>query len=374
MCVTEQIIFRPHLSKFSTFAQFAESFDINENDLIFTERYILSPFFDCEKNKINVIYLEDYGTGEPTDKTVNAVLKAAEKLKYNRIIAAGGGSVLDIAKVIAVYDGKDTDWMYDHKDTLKKHCKLVLIPTTCGTGSEVTNIAIMNRLKLGTKMGLTSSETYADEAVLIPELLKNLPFTVFATSSIDALVHAVESSLSPKATEYTKLFGYKAVEMILTSYKKIVSEGKQILPELIEDFLIAANFAGLAFGTAGCAAVHALSYPLSGVYHVPHGESNYAMFTGVLKYYMRIKSDGEIAKLNDFISKLLGCDTKNVYDELENLLNNIIEKKALHKYGVRPEELPEYAKSVIETQQRLMVNSFVPLDEEQVLSIYKELY
>ena len=115
---------------------------------------------------------------------------------------------------------------------------------------------------------------YAESAVLIPELLEGLPFGVFATSSIDALVHAVESSLSPKATAYTKLFGYKAIEMIIKGYQKVVKEGKEVLPGLMSDFLIASNYAGIAFGTAGCAAVHATSYPLGGKYHVAHGESN----------------------------------------------------------------------------------------------------
>lgn len=180
-------------------------------------------------------------------------------------------------------------------------------------------------------MGLTSEEMYADCAVLIPEFLKSLLFGVFTTSSIDALVHAVESSLSPKATDYTKLFGYKAIEMIITAYKKISDEGRDVLPSLMDMFLTASNFAGLAFGTAGCAAVHALSYPLGGLYHVPHGESNYAMFTGVLKNYMEIKSDGEIVKLNKYLSELLECEEKDVYDELEGLLNNILPKKALHE-------------------------------------------
>ena len=145
---------------------------------------------------------------------------------------------------------------------LPKRRELVLIPTTCGTGSEVTNISILNRTRLGTKMGLVGPAMYADAAVLIPQLLEGLPFGVFATSSIDALVHAVESSLSPKATPYTKLFGYKAIEMLIRGYQTIAREGREARLPLLEDFLIASNYAGFAFGTAGCAAVHAMSYPL----------------------------------------------------------------------------------------------------------------
>ena len=222
-------------------------------------------------------------------------------------------------------------------------------------------------------MGLTSPEMFAQKAVLIPELLKSLPFKVFATSSIDALVHSVESSLSPKATDYSKLFGYKAIEMIITSYQRLVKEGKEILPDLMDTFLTASNFAGIAFETAGCAAVHALSYPLGAKYHVPHGESNYAVFTGVLKNYMEIKQDGEIATMNEFLANLLHCDVKVVYEELENLLNSVLQKKPLHEYGVTEKDAEDFAESVMKTQGRLMANNFVVLDYDRVLKIYKEL-
>ena len=143
---------------------------------------------------------------------------------------------------------------------------------------------------------------------------------------------------------------------------------------MLNAFLLASNYAGLAFGTAGCAAVHALSYPLGGAYHVPHGESNYAMFTGVLKNYMEIRQDGEIAVMNDFLANLLGCSADEVYERLEDLLNQILPKKPLRAYGVAREELKDFARSVMETQGRLMGNNFVPLDADRVLKIYEELY
>lgn len=370
-----QFMLNTEIHKFDTCKAFAEEFKLGEDDLVISNEYIYEPFFGALKTGARAIFQEKFGNGEPTDVMVEAIMAEAHKTSFKRIVAIGGGSVIDIAKVLAVSaPGQTTDDLYDAMPVLIKRAELVIVPTTCGTGAEVTNIAIMARTRLGTKLGLVGPALYAEQAVLIPELLKNLPFGVFATSSIDALVHAVESSLSPKASAYTKLLGYKAIEMIIRGYQRIVAEGKEVRQELMEDFLIASNFAGCAFGVAGCAAVHATSYPLGGKYHVAHGESNYAMFTGVLKNYMEIKQDGEIAVMNQYLANLLGCDVSCVYDELENLLNHILPKKPLHEYGVTKEDLPIFAKSVIEEQTRLMNNNFVPLDYDRVLKIYTELY
>lgn len=369
----KQLILKPELHKFQTCKEFAKEFELGEDDLILTNEYIFNPYFKELNLPVKTIFQEKFGAGEPTDIMVDAIINEAAKHTFKRIIAIGGGTIIDIAKVLAVTNGESVDKLYDKKNELKKHYELIIIPTTCGTGSEVTNISIINRTRLGVKMGLTSPEMFAEMAVLIPELLKSLPFKVFATSSIDALVHSVESSLSPKATDYSKLFGYKAIEMIITSYQRLVKEGKEILPDLMDTFLTASNFAGIAFETAGCAAVHALSYPLGAKYHVPHGESNYAVFTGVLKNYMEIKQDGEIATMNEFLANLLHCDVKVVYEELENLLNSVLQKKPMHEYGVTEKDTEDFAESVMKTQGRLMANNFVVLDYDRVLKIYKEL-
>ncbi|PXV87798.1 4-hydroxybutyrate dehydrogenase [Lachnotalea glycerini] len=369
-----EIILKSQISYFNTCSEFAKEFNLGSQDLVLTNEYIYQPYFGHLGLNISTIFQEEYGAGEPTDIMVDAIIKKADKMNCKRIIAIGGGTVIDIAKVLAVSAGESLDSLYANPKNIKKKYQLVILPTTCGTGSEVTNISIINRTRLGTKVGLVSPHMYADHAVLVPELLTGLPFSVFATSSIDALVHAVESSLSPKATSYTKLFGYQAIEMILKGYQVIAADGKEARLPLMKDFLIASNYAGIAFGTAGCAAVHATSYPLGGTYHVAHGESNYAMFTGVLKNYMEIRQDGEIAVLNQILSRLLGCDIHVVYDKLDELLSTIIPKKPLHEYGVKPEDLQIFTKSVMEQQSRLMANNFVPLNEKRVLKIYQELY
>jgi len=370
----KQIILQPELHKFDTCAEFAKEFALGENDLVLTNAYIYNPYFEQLGLKVHTIFQEKYGAGEPTDVMVDAIMAEAAKTGCKRVVAIGGGTIIDLAKVLAVADADNVDALYDKMPNLTKIRDLVIIPTTCGTGSEVTNISVLNRTRLGTKMGLVGPAMFADQAVLIPELLKGLPLGVFATSSIDALVHAVESSLSPKATPYTKLFGYKAIEMLIKGYQKIVRDGLDTRKDMMEDFLIASNYAGLAFGTAGCGTVHAMAYPLGGQYHVAHGESNYVLFTGVMKEYMCHKTDGEIAVMNQYLADLLGCGVGEVYEKLEDLLNQVLPKKPLHAFGVKEEDLPEFAKSVIQNQQRLLGNSFIPMTEELVLKIYKSLY
>ncbi len=120
--------------------------------------------------------------------------------------------------------------------------------------------------------------------------------------------------------------------------------------------------------------MHALSYPLGSKYHVAHGESNYVLFTGVLKNYLEINQAGAIAEMNAYLAALLGCDSGVVYAELESLLNQILPKKRLHEYGVTQDDLAAFTDSVMTTQGRLMANNFVELDEARVLKIYRELY
>ncbi len=364
---------KPDIYKYDTCKDFAEEFEIGKGDLVITNEYIYEPCFGDLGLECDTLFQEKYGMGEPSDDMVEAMY-ADCKGDYKRIIAIGGGTVIDISKVLALKDVSPLLDLYDGIRPIIKEKELILVPTTCGTGSEMTNLSILALNSRGTKKGLGSDEMYGDKAVLIPELLKGLPFGVFATSSIDALIHAIESSLSPKANCYTKMYGYQAIEMILNGYKKIRDEGQDARIPLLEDFLIASNYAGIAFGNAGCAAVHALSYPLGATYHVAHGEANYAIFSGVMYNYLEIKTDGAIAELSAFIADILECDVENVFVELENLLNILIPKKALHEYGMTEDEIDVFTDSVMENQGRLMANNFVVLDRDRVYKIYKELY
>lgn len=364
---------KPTIYSYDTCQEFVEDLQVGADDLIVTNQYIFDPNFKDLGLTCHVLFQEKYGMGEPSDEMAEAIYKDMPK-DVKRIIGIGGGTVMDLCKLFVLKQVSPVLDLFDGKIPVEKAKELILIPTTCGTGSEVTNVSVMALVSRNTKKGIADNALYADKAVLIAQLLKTLPFKVFATSSIDALVHAVESALSPDSSASFRVFSYNAIELILKGYLQIRDHGPEARIPLMKDFLLASNWAGIAFSVPGCAAVHAMSYPLGAKYHVPHGEANYAMFTGVMNCYMSIKSDGEIAKLNRFIADILGCEPENVYAELEKLLNVILPKKALHEYGVKEEELPEFAKSVIENQQRLMKHSFVPLDYDKVYGIYKKLY
>lgn len=369
----KQLSIHPDLYCYDTCKAFAEEFNIGKGDLVLTNEWIYNPYFGQLGLECDVLFQEKYGAGEPSDQMAEAIY-ADMKGDYKRIIAIGGGTIIDICKVLALKNPCPIVNLYDNKDAIEKGKELVIVPTTCGTGSEVTNVAVFALISRNTKMGLAVDQMYADHAVLIPELLMGLPMKVFATSSIDALVHAMESVLSPKASVYTQMFGYKAIELILNGYKVIAKDGEEARKPLLKDFLIASNYAGISFGNAGCAAVHAMAYPLGGVYHVPHGESNYCMLIGVFNKYMEKDPDGKIAELNKFIADILGCDVSDVYSELEKLLNNILQCKALREYGMKEAEIEEFADSVVANQQRLLGNNYVALSRDDIRDIYKVLY
>lgn len=370
----QQFVVKPEIRKYNIVKEFAEDFRPGPDDLIITNRFLYEPFFQPLHLESTVIFQEEYGTGEPSDEMVEKICRAVGTGNYNRVFGIGGGTVLDISKLFALKNQSPVLDLYDRKLPVEKAHTLILLPTTCGTGSEVTNISILELKSRHTKMGLAVEELYADTAVLIPELLQGLPFRFFATSSIDAFIHAIESYLSPKASKITETCSIEVMKTIIRGYKIIADCGENARYQLLDEFLMASTMAGIAFGNAGCAAVHALSYPLGGSYHVPHGEANYCVFTGVFSTYMQKEPEGKIKGLNDMLAKELNCSPSEVYDKLEELFNHLIPKKALHDYGVKAEELESWTDSVIEGQQRLLRNNYVPLSRDEIFNIYEKLY
>jgi 4-hydroxybutyrate dehydrogenase len=315
-----------------------------------------------------------YGPGEPSDEMMNTILRDVKPLKYNRVIAIGGGTIMDISKLLVLKGVENVTDAFERKISLVKEKQLIIVPATCGTGSEVTNISIAEIKSKKTKMGLADDALMPDDAVLIPELLRGLPFRPYIASAIDALIHAMESYVSPKATPYTQTFSRAAIEIIVDRFMKIAEYGPAYRFERLGDMLIASNFAGIAFGNAGTGAVHAHSYPLGGKYHVPHGESNYQFLTEVFKIYQQKNPTGKIQELNNIFTKNFQWPSEEIYDKLDELLSNLLEKKPLKEYGMTEADITGFAESVIKTQQRLLANNYVELTQKEIENIYRKRY
>ena len=370
-----QLTLKPEIFSFDMFAEFAQEFQIGPEDLIITNEYILGDYLKTGALKASVYFQERCGMGEPSDQMVQQMYEEISNLPpYRRVIGIGGGTVLDLSKLFALKHCDQIEQLFQREIPIEKEKEVILIPTTCGTGSEVTNISILAFVEKQMKLGLAADELYADKAVLIPEFLEHLPYQVFAASSVDALIHAMESSLSPKATPYTKLFGYRAMEMILQGYQTIALQGEEARIPLLKTFLLASNYAGIAFGTAGCGPVHALSYPLGGTFHVPHGVANYTVLQGVLEYYLKYPENKNIRELENHLAEILTCRAADAFYRLERLLQNILEKKTLQEYGADVPMLESWSREVEESQQRLLKNSPVPLTQTDIFEIYKNIF
>ena len=149
----KQLMIKPTIYKYETADAFVREFNIGKGDLVITNAYIYQPYFGKLNLECDVLYQEKYGAGEPSDDMAEAMY-ADMKGSYKRIIAIGGGTVIDISKLFVLKNVSPVDDLYDGKLEIVKDKELVLVPTTCGTGSEVTNIAILALNKKGTKKGL----------------------------------------------------------------------------------------------------------------------------------------------------------------------------------------------------------------------------
>ncbi|MGI6325663.1 MAG: 4-hydroxybutyrate dehydrogenase [Saccharofermentanales bacterium] len=372
-----EILLKPTLNKFLDFSSFAEEFILDENDLVLTNEPIYQFFMEPLQLPCRFVFQERYGAGEPSEEMITDLFADIDQDSYSRVIAVGGGAIMDIGKLLAIRRTGSVHAIFFKEAPVERAKKLVAVPTTCGTGSEVTNISVaIVRGQAGetTKLGLVSDLLIPDDVCLIPDMLRTLPYRPFFSSVIDALVHAVESYLSPsRATMTSELFGVKAIEMILEGLRRVSENGSEARLEYLDEFLTASCYAGIAFLQAGCASVHALSFPLGGTYHVPHGESNYLLFGKVLEKYDQIDPDGKLAELKQLIGRVLDCPSEDALEEMAVLEDKILPLEPLHKYGFRPEDIEIFADSVLENQQRLVVNSYVPLTRELIVEIYTEL-
>lgn len=359
---------------FDTVDDFIKEIIFEDTDFIVLSKSIYENYFKGKTKKAKVVFKGDYGQGEPTVTMMNAMIRDFMKSEYTRIFAIGGGAVIDMAKVLVVTQGEDVETLFKKEIEFDKHCELIAIPTTCGAGSEVSSISILEIESMKSKFGLADSKIRPDRAILIPQLLDNLPYKVFITSAIDGMIHAIESFLSSKSTIYTELFGCKAIEIYTDVMIGLRNNGGKLSQNDLKNCLLASNFAGIAFSNTGTGAVHALSYPLSGIYHIPHGEANALFLTQILDFYNHKNSNGKISYLRMLFSNKLECSSKDAFIKLGECLNDLIPLNSLSSYGMKTYEIELFTESVLKNQQRLLSNSYCELSKNDIIELYTKLF
>jgi 4-hydroxybutyrate dehydrogenase len=365
----------PTIYELKTFQQFVEHFQVTAEDTIFTEKFLYEKYM---KGKVDCQFLfqDDYGLGEPSDIIIDKILKDISGRKIKRMIGIGGGSILDITKLLCVANATSTEQIFEDQIPLVRDKELILIPTTCGTGCEVTCVSVVDITKQKSKIGKRIEANYADAAVLIEELLDSIPQHVFVHSSIDALIHAMEIFVAQTGNPYNDVFCKEAIKIIVTHFKKLAEEGLETRFAHIGQFLRAATFAGIALANTPCGAVHAFAMHFGSAHHVPHGESNARFLMAVFNKYAEIAPQGKLQELAQIINEALGIKAglADAFQALEDLINKLLPKKRLREYGVREEDIEPYVDKVIETQQRLLINNYVDLSRDDLISIYRAVY
>lgn len=358
--------FRLHTEIYSanSFKEALDGLKISRTDIIITNKFIIEK---ADFKDALVIDLDNYGRGEPKDTWVNEILKVTNAYEADRVIAIGGGATIDIAKFCTFADKRDVDGLFENKNDLKKKRELIIMPTTCGTGSEVTSVAVIERSRLASKQGLQLDEMFPDIAILVDDLLSTLPLRNFYVTSIDALSHAIESLLSPKANRYTDVFAKEAIHIIVKALMEANTSKR--LPKDMGASLIGANMAGIAFSIAGCATMHALSFPIGAKFHLVHGEAVYSVMAMTLRYYEEKGID--ISKLTDTLKDVFEVDKASALKELLEVLETAIKRPDLKAMGMTQDDAKWMGESVYENQQRLLVNSPVVLNSKDLTEIYK---
>ena len=366
---------KPSIVEIKTFNEFIEQFSISSNDTIFTEKFMYEKYM---KGKVdcNFIFQDDYGLGEPSDIIIDKILKDIFGKNIARIIGIGGGSILDIAKLLAIKDATSSEDIFEDKIPLVRDKGLILIPTTCGTGCEVTCVSVVDITKKKTKIGKRIEDNFADSAVLIEEMLDSIPPKVFLYSSVDALIHAMEIFVAKTGNPYNDVFCKEAIKTIITHYRDLAENGLEKRFNYIQEFLRASTFAGIALSNTPCGAVHAFAMHFGSVHHVPHGESNARFLMSVFNKYADISPSGKLVELSTIINEALNIDVgiKESFLALGELINQLIPEKKLREYGVKEEDIEIYVDKVIESQQRLLINNFIHLEREDLIAIYQEIY
>ena len=222
---------------------------------------------------------------EPTDVHVKEALDVCRSEQCDVIVAIGGGSSIDAAKAVAVMmtnEGTISDYVGNAKMFTKKPVPLIAIPTTAGTGSEVTKVTVIIDTKTDVKMMISQPALLPAVAIVDPLLTVSCPPSVTAATGVDALCHSIEAYISRRAHPVTDVLALSAIEAIIGHLRRAYENGQDI--EAREKMAIAAMKAGMAFSNASVTLVHGMSRPIGALFHVPHGVSNAMLLPGVLEF------------------------------------------------------------------------------------------
>ena len=315
-----------------------------------------------------VIY--DQVREDPPEDVVLTAVDVALDGDIDGVIGFGGGSSMDVAKVVAVLmaAGQSLADIYGVDQVAGPRLPLILIPTTAGTGSEVTPVAVITTGET-TKAGVSSRQLLPDVAVLDPDLTLGLPPRVTAMTGIDAMVHAIEAYTSKfKKNPISDNLARQALVLLSENIRTAVHEGHDRAAR--GNMLLGAMLAGQAFANAPVAAVHALAYPLGGHYHIPHGLSNSLVLPAVLRYNMP-----EAEPLYRELAPLVGGGSSAVdlVAELEAIVHDTGLPATLSEAQVPEDDLPMLAEDAM-LQQRLLVNNPREVQLADALEIYRAAF
>ena len=241
------------------------------------------PMAQVRKSGVDTVILDDL-PAEPSYLEAQKLVDQCKASGADFILAVGGGSVMDTAKLASILMTDE----YGIKELLgtpgraKKCIKTLMIPTTAGTGSEATPNAIVAVPEKQLKVGIVNTSMIADYVILDAVMIKHLPRKIAAATGVDALAHAIECWTSNKATPFSDLYALQALDMILNNIKRACDD-----PEAMDaknQMQLASFYAGVAITASGTTAVHALSYPLGGKYHIAHGVSNAILLAPVMRF------------------------------------------------------------------------------------------
>jgi len=316
---------------------------------------------------------------DPPESVVMAAVGQARALKADLVVGFGGGSSMDVAKLVAFLAHPDCNQqladIYGVGNAKGQRLPLIQVPTTAGTGSEVTQISIITTGET-TKMGVVSPILLPDMALLDAELTVGLPPAVTAATGIDAMVHAIEAYTSKiKKNPLSDMLAREALRLLAANLDEAVHNGSN--REARQGMLLGALLAGQAFANAPVAAVHALAYPLGGHFHIPHGLSNALVLPAVIEFNSSAAEDlyAELAPLlvKDLKAGNAASLTEQLVAELSALSPRSNLPTRLRDAGVPEDMLPQLAKDAM-LQQRLLVNNPRELTEADALAIYRKAY